>query len=326
MSEPVLDPDLPICDAHHHLWTARPGAAQYTLDELRADTSSGHRVVRTVFVECHSHYRSDGPAELRPVGEVEWVASIADEADRRADGPPIAAIVGHADLTLGAAVQPVLEALDEAGRGRFRRVRHNTAWDASPMGNNAGGPGLLGDEAFRAGVRTLGRLDLSFDAMAYHTQLDELADLARACPDVRIVVDHLGIPLAGGPYRGRAEEVRAHWRDGLGAVARCPNTVLKIGALIRPLTGEKWDRRGVTATSEEIAGAWRAEVRFALDVFGPARCLLESNFPVDKACYGYVELWNAFKRMTADCSADERRDLFHDTAARAYRLPALAAS
>jgi predicted TIM-barrel fold metal-dependent hydrolase len=323
MTEAVLQPDLPICDAHHHLWLARGTAAPYTLDELRADTGSGHNVVRSVFVECHSQYRTDGPAELRPVGEVEWVAAVAEEADRRGDGPPIAAIVGHADLTLGDAVRPVIEALDEAGRGRFRGVRHNTAWDASPMGNNAARAGMLTEAPFRAGVRTLGRLGFTFDAMAYHTQLAELADLARACPDVRIVVDHLGIPLAGGPYRGQAEQVRAQWRAGLIAVAGCPNTVLKIGALIRPLSGEKWDRRGELATSEEIAAAWGEEVRFAIDAFGPARCLFESNFPVDKSCYGYVEIWNAFKRLTVGCSAAEQRDLFHDTAARAYELPLL---
>jgi predicted TIM-barrel fold metal-dependent hydrolase len=324
MTEAALEPEIPICDAHHHLWLARGNVAPYTIDDLRHDTGSGHNVVRTVFAECHSQYRTDGPAELRPVGEVEWVASVAEAADGRGDGPPIAGIVGHADLTLGDDVQPVLEALDEAGRGRFRGVRHNTAWDASPMGNNAARAGILGEESFRAGVRTLGRLDFSYDAMAYHTQLGELADLARACPDVRIVVNHLGIPLAGGPYRGHADEVRAQWHAGLTDVAAAPNTVLKIGALIRPLTGEKWDRRGVLATSEEIADAWRDDVRVAIDTFGPSRCLLESNFPVDKACYGYVELWNAFKRMTADCSADEKRDLFHDTAARAYRLPTLA--
>ena len=324
MSEAVLEPDLPICDAHHHLWLSRGSAAPYTLDDLRGDTGTGHAVVQTVFVECHSQYRSDGPAELRPVGEVEWVASVADDADRRGDGPPIAGIVGHADLTLGDAVQPVVEALAEAGRGRFRGVRHNTAWDASPMGNNAERAGILGEDTFRAGVRTLGRLGVTYDAMAYHTQLGELAALAAACPDVRIVVNHLGIPLAGGPYRGHADEVRAHWRSGLTAVAACPNAVLKIGALIRPLSGEKWDRRGVPATSEEIATAWRDEITFAIDAFGPSRCLFESNFPVDKACYGYVEIWNAFKRLTVGCSADERRDLFHDTAARAYLLPTLA--
>ncbi|MCU1503264.1 MAG: Amidohydrolase [Ilumatobacteraceae bacterium] len=324
MREAVVDPDLPICDAHHHLWLARGTAAPYTPSELRADTTSGHNVVRTVFVECHSQYRTDGPVELRPVGEVEWVASLAEEADRRGDGPPIAAIVGHADLTLGDAVQPVIEALDEAGRGRFRGVRHNTAWDPAPMRNNAARGGLLTEDSFRVGVRTLGRLGFSFDAMVYHTQLPELADLARACPDVRIVVNHLGIPLAGGPHRGHGEEVRAQWRSGLTEVAGCPNAVLKIGALIRPLSGEKWDARGEMATSEEIAAAWRDEICFAIDTFGPSRCLFESNFPVDKACYGYVEIFNAFKRLTVGCSADEKRDLFHDTAARAYRLPPLA--
>jgi L-fuconolactonase len=324
MSEVVIDPDLPICDAHHHLWLARGSAAPYTLEDLRADTGSGHNIVRTVFAECHSQYRADGPVELRPVGEVAWVASVAADADRRGDGPPIAGIVGHADLTLGAAVQPVLEALDEAGQGRFCGVRHNTAWDDTPMGNNAVRDGLLAEDAFRDGVRTLGRLGFSFDAMAYHTQLGAVADLAQACPDVRIVVNHLGIPLAGGPYRGRADEVRARWRAGLTEVAACPNAVLKVGALIRPLSGEKWDRRGVLATSEEIAAAWRDEISFAIETFGPARCLFESNFPVDKACYGYVEVWNAFKRLTAACSADEKRDLFHDTAARAYGLPLLA--
>jgi predicted TIM-barrel fold metal-dependent hydrolase len=324
MSEAVLEPDLPICDAHHHLWLARGNTAPYTLDDLRSDTNSGHNVVRTVFVECHSQYRTDGPPELQPVGEVEWVASVAEEADRRADGPPIAGIVGHADMTLGDAVEPVIQALDEAGRGRFRGVRDNAAWDATPMGNNAARAGMLNEDGFRAGVRTLGRLGFSFDAMGYHTQLDELAGMARACPDVRIVANHLGIPLAGGPYRGRADEVRTQWHAGLTELAGCPNVVLKIGALIRPLTGDKWDKRGVPATSEEIAGAWGDDIRFAIDAFGPARCLFESNFPVDKACYGYVEVWNAFKRLTADCSADEKRDLFHDTAARAYQLPTLA--
>ena len=323
MSEAVLDPELPILDAHHHLWLARGTAAPYAIDDLRADTGSGHRVVQTVFVECHSQYRTDGPEELRPVGEVAWVAAVATEADQRGDGPPIAGIVGHADLTLAAAVQPVIEALADAGGGRFVGVRHNTAWDETPMGNNAARAGILGEEGFREGVRTLGRLGFTYDAMAYHTQLGELAELAQACPDVRIVVNHLGIPLAGGPYRGRADEVRAQWRTGLNAVAACPNAVLKVGALIRPLTGDKWDRRDEQASSEEIAAAWRDEILYAIDAFGPSRCLFESNFPVDKACYGYVELWNAFKLLTSDCSADDKRDLFHDTAARAYRLPTL---
>jgi L-fuconolactonase len=323
-SEAILEPELPICDAHHHLWldTGHTGFP-YTIDDLRADTTSGHNVRRTVFVECHAEYRKDGPVELRPVGEVEFVADAA-ETGARTPGPEIEGIVGHADLTLGDAVDDVLAALDAAGRGRFRGVRHSTAWDAAPMGNNAVRGGLLGEREFRAGVHTLGARGCSFDAMVYHTQIGELTELARDCPEVTIVANHLCVPIAGGPYRGKAEEVRAVWRRDLPGLAGCENVVLKIGALIRPLSGERWDKREVKASSEEIAAAWGDEIAFAIDGFGPSRCMFESNFPVDKACFGYVEIWNAFKRMAASFSPAEKLDLFHDTAARAYRLPTLA--
>jgi predicted TIM-barrel fold metal-dependent hydrolase len=323
-TEAILEPELPICDAHHHLWlgTGHTGFP-YTVADLRADTTSGHNVLRTVFVECHAEYRKDGPLELRPVGEVEFVAEAA-ETSARTPGPEIEGIVGHADLTLGEAVDDVLAALEQAGRGRFRGVRHSTAWDPAPMGNNADRPGLLGERDFRAGVRALGDRDRSFDAMVYHTQIAELTDLARACPEVTIIANHLCVPIGSGPYRGRAEEVRALWRRDLPELARCQNVVLKIGALIRPLSGERWDKRDVKASSEEIAAAWGGEIDFAIGAFGPARCMFESNFPVDKACFGYVEVWNAFKRLAAPFSPAEKLDLFHDTAARAYRLPQLA--
>jgi predicted TIM-barrel fold metal-dependent hydrolase len=193
------------------------------------------------------------------------------------------------------------------------------------MGNNAVRAGLLGEDDFRAGVRMLGALGHSFDAMVYHTQIPELTELAQACPEVTIVANHLCVPIAGGPYRGKADEVRAFWRRHLPELARCENVVLKIGALIRPLSGERWDKREAKASSEEIAAAWGGEIRFAIDAFGPSRCLFESNFPVDKACFGYVEIWNAFKRLAAGFSPAEKLDLFHDNAARAYRLTTLAA-
>jgi predicted TIM-barrel fold metal-dependent hydrolase len=323
-AEPILEPDLPICDAHHHLWLDRGHTGfPYTLDDLRADTGSGHNIARTVFVECHAEYRRDGPAELRPVGEVEFVAGVA-ERSAETPGPEIAGIVGHADLTLGDAVEDVLVALDAAGRGRFRGVRYTTAWDPHPMNNNAARGGIMAEPGFRSGVRKLGELGHSYDAMIFHTQIRELADLARACPEVTIVANHRCVPIAGGPYRGRAEEVRALWRKDLPELAAGTNVVLKVGALIRPLTGDRWDKRDVKASSEEIAAAWGDEIRYAIDTFGPSRCLFESNFPVDKACFGYVQVWNAFKRLAADHSPDEKRDLFHDAAARAYRLPTLA--
>ncbi len=323
-SEAILDPAIPICDAHHHLWLGRGHTGTpYTLDDLRSDTGTGHNVRQTVFVECHAEYRKDGPEELRPVGEVAFVAAAA-EVSERTPGPPIAGIVGHADLTLGEAVEPVLIALEDAGGGRFRGIRHSTAWDAAPMGNNASRAGLMGEAGFRAGLAKLAERGHSLDAMIYHTQIPELVELARAVPQATIVANHLCVPIAGGPYRGRSEETRAFWRTHLPALAACDNVVLKIGALIRPLSGERWDKRETKATSEEIAIAWGPEIRFAIDAFGPARCLFESNFPVDKACFGYIEIWNAFKRLSAGFSWDEKVDLFHDTAARAYRLPTVA--
>ena len=323
-AEEILEPDLPICDAHHHLWLDRGHTGfAYTLADLRADTGTGHNIARTVFLECHAQYRKEGPPELRPVGEIEFVAEAAEQS-AATPGPEIAGIVGHADLALGEAVGDVLAAEEEAGRGRFRGVRHSTAWDAGNFGNNAPRAGMLAEDGFRAGLRTLAARGHSFDSMIYHTQIPELTDVARAVPEVTVVANHLCVPIAGGPYRGRADEVRAFWRRHLPDLASCPNVVLKIGALIRPLSGERWDKRDVKASSEEIAAAWGDEIRFAIDTFGPSRCLFESNFPVDKACFGYVEVWNAFKRLSVGYSSDEKRDLFHDTAARAYRLPTIA--
>lgn len=321
--EPIVDPELPICDAHHHLWKrSGHGPGPYLLEDLQADTGTGHNVIRTVFVECHSEYRREGPEHLRPVGEVEFVAAIA-EASATTGGSEIAGIVGTADLTLGDAVAEVLEAEEEAGRGRFRGVRYNTAFDPQPMGNNSSRAGIMGEDTFRAGLRRLAAMGHSYDAMCFHTQLSELADVARACPEATIVANHFGIPIAGGPYRGKGDEVRAVWRAGITDLATCPNVVMKLGALIRPLSGERWDKRGQTASSAEVVAAWGDEVRFCIDAFGPSRCLFESNFPVDKPCVGYVELWNAFKLLAADHSPADKLDLFHNTAARAYRLPTI---
>lgn len=320
--EEVIDPLVPICDGHHHLWRQRGEAERYLLADLQADTGSGHRVLTTVFVECHSEYRTEGPQALRPVGETEFVTAAA-EASLTGGGSAIGAIVAHADLTLGDAVEEVLLAHDAASGGRFRGVRYTTAHDRSPMNNSADRAGIMGEESFRQGVRRLGRLGHSFDAFCFHPQLPELRDLVEACPDVRVVLNHLGVPIAGGPYRGHAEEVRAFWQAEMAALAACPNVVVKLGGLTRPLSGERWDRRGIPASSDEIVAAWGSDIRYVIDRFGPARCFFESNFPVDRSSMTYRAQWNAFKRIAAPFSEDERRDLLHDSAARAYRLPTL---
>ncbi|MPY96375.1 MAG: amidohydrolase family protein [Acidimicrobiia bacterium] len=319
-AEEPLEPELAICDPHHHLWDFPTD--RYLLDELRGDTGAGHNVVSTVFVECTSAYRSRGPEELRPVGETEFVAAAAAESERRA-GAEIKGIVSFADLSLGEAVRPVLEAHVEAGQGRFRGIRHATAWDRGPgvrVAHTAPPPGLMGEPGFQEGVAELGRLGLSFDAWLYHPQLVELANLARVCPDVRIVLDHLGAPLGLGPYAGHRDEVLAAWRSGMEAVAACPNVVLKVGGIGLPLYGFEWHKNDKPPTSEELAVTWGPEIRWCIELFGPERAMFESNFPVDRKSTSYVVLWNAFKRIAAGASPAEKADLFHDSAARAYRL------
>jgi L-fuconolactonase len=317
--EDALEPSLPICDPHHHLWLDRGHTGwPYTLDDLHADTSSGHNVVRTVFLECHAEYRTSGPEHLRPVGETEFVIEAAERSSVSGEAE-IAGIMGHADLALGDAVEEVLAAHAEAGRGRFRGVRYITAQDPHPplaMGDNA----AMDDPNYLAGVRKVGSMGFTYDAMVYHPQLPELVEVCKACPDTPIVIDHLGGFLGTGPYKDRRDETLAFWRAAMADLAACPNTFLKVGGIGMPMMGYRWDKQERPPTSEALAAPWVGPINDVIALFGPDRCMFESNFPVDKRGAGYTVLWNAFKRIAADYSPDEKRDLFHDTAARAYRL------
>ena len=325
--EEPIDPELPICDPHHHFWDGQTGRAQprYLLDELLRDTGAGHRVTQTVFVECRSMYRAGGPPELRPVGETEFVQGLAAQSASGQYGPPAAAaaIVAYADLMLGEAVLPVLEAHAIAGHGRLRGVRFTTAWDASPeiAVARAQGPGMMADAQFRRGLACLERMGLSFDAIVYHPQLPELAALARDFPNLPIILNHVGRPLGIGPYAGRRDELLPEWRRGIDAVAECPNVVVKVGGLGNPISGFDWHTRPFPPGSRELAQQAAPYYLYTIEKFGAQRCMFESNFPVDKQSYSYAVCWNALKRLTRDFSAGEQSDLFHNTAARAYRLP-----
>jgi L-fuconolactonase len=325
--EPVLEPELAIVDTHHHLWDM-PGY-RYLLDELLADLGqrdkSGHRVVATVFNECHSMYRARGPVEMRPVGEVQFCAGIAAMSDSGLYGTTriCAGIVGFADLTLGDRVAPVLEAEIAAGGGRFRGVRHGAAWDADPIiGNSpvAGGPGLYRRDDFRAGMARLVKLGLSLDAWLFHTQIADLVDLARAFPAANIVLCHMGGPLGYGPYAGRKDEVFASWKKGMTELATCPNVSVKLGGLTMRLAAYDYLKMKAPPTSAELADFWRPYASTCIELFGVGRCMVESNFPVEKMGIGYAGLWNALKRIAAGASADEKRAVFSETAQRVYRL------
>lgn len=324
VQEPILEPALPICDPHHHLWD-RDGS-RYLLHELLADLGSGHNVVSTVFIECSAMYRAGGPEALRPVGETEFVNGVAAMSASGGYGPirACAGIVGFADLLLGDAVVEVLEA-HLAASSRFRGIRHAAGFDpSSEVRNSHTNPpaGLYGRDDFRRGFARLAALGLSFEAWQYHHQLPEVTELARAFPDTTIILNHFSGPLGIGPYEGQAEAIFARWREDLAELARCPNVVAKLGGLVMPINGFGFHKRREPPTSEELAAATGNWYRHALECFGVDRCMFESNFPVDKASCSYAVLWNSFKRLTAAFSASEKAELFRATAERVYRIQA----
>lgn len=322
LHEDILEPALAIIDPHHHLWERDGG---YLLDELLADTGSGHRIVATVFVQCGYAYRTSGPEELRPVGETEFVAGVAAEAERRKlKTRACAGIVGTADLTLGARVEPVLRAHVEAGGGRFRGIRHIAARHENFNASLLTPPPLhlMADKKFREGFARLSAFNLSFDAWIYHTQITELADLARAFPDIPIVLNHTGGPLAVGPYAGKRDEVFREWRAAMTELAKCPNAHVKLGGLAMAIMGFDFHKQPLPPSSGELANAWRPYFETCIELFGASRCMFETNFPVDKAMCSYAVLWNGFKRIAGGSSQREKQALFHDTAATFYRLGA----
>ncbi len=159
-----------------------------------------------------------------------------------------------------------------------------------------------------------------FETFAYHTQIAELRDLARAAPDATIVANHILAPLGIGPYEGKRKEVFAEWSKSMSDLATCPNVMVKLGGMAMRLFGFRLHEQGLPPSSEDLAAAWRPYMEHCIAAFGPERCMFESNFPVDKGGCSYAVLWNAFKRIAARYSADEKNALFGGTAARVYRI------
>ena len=326
-SEEALEADLPICDPHHHLWGSRPRAVQtrYLLDEMLEDLSGGHNIVSTVFIECGAMFRADGPEEFRCVGETEFVNGIAAMSASGGYGPArvAAGIIGTVDLKIGDRSGEVLDAHIAAGGGRFRGIRLGAFWHESPeIANHRTGPGegLFMRDDFRAGFAHLAPRNMSFEVWCCHEQIPQAADLARAFPDTAIILDHFGGPLGVGPYAGREDEVFADWKTKIGELAACPNVFAKLGGLNMEVNGYRWHERPAPPSSDDLAEATRRYFEHTIELFGPGRCMFESNFPVDKLSCGYTVLWNSFKKLTRGYSAAERASLFHDTAVRVYSL------
>ena len=330
-AEAALEPDLPIIDAHHHIWDHAHN--RYLHEDVRADVSTGHRIVATVFAECSAMYRSDGPATLASLGETEYVQRVANDsasahAQALASGQPApcriaAGIVGNVNLLLGDEAGAVLDAHLQAAPGRFKGIRNSSVYHPDPTarGSLANPPqGLLLDAQFRRGFAHLAPRGLSFDAWMYHTQLDDVIDLAQTYPGTTIILNHVGGPIGIGPYAGHRDAVFKEWHASMKKLSRCENVIIKLGGMGMRVFGFDFADKPAPPDSTALAQAWVPYVRACIETFGPQRCMFQSNFPVDKGTCSYLVIWNTFKRIAAAYSPAEKQALFYETAARVYRI------
>lgn len=320
VSETIIDPQRPIIDPHHHLWRDMMGD-RYTIEEYQRDTNSGHHVVASVYMECGTEYRADGPTEFQPLGETEFVLAQRDLSTQ--SGPPLLGMVGHVDLTLGEGAARVLDAHLELAGSFFKGVRHAGA-SAEP-GVELVIPGaaprdLFASVEFRRGVSLLGQLGLLYETWHYHYQNRDYIELARACPNTIFVLDHFGTPLGVAPYATQQQEIFAQWQQDMRDLASCENVHLKLGGLAMPDNGYGWHVADRPPTSDEFVAAQRAWYLHAIDCFGPERCFFESNFPVDRVSISYHVLYNAFKKLVADFSDSEQHAMFFGNANTLYAL------
>jgi predicted TIM-barrel fold metal-dependent hydrolase len=313
-----LDPGRRIIDPHLHFWDPQGGARFLVQEAAAMIAASGHNVTHSVFVQCYAMHRADGPEEMRPVGETEFVVGQAAMSASGNYGPARLGhrIVGTANLLLGERVAPVLEAHVSAGGGRFRGIRMATAWRAEGQfgrPTDPAGAGLMARPEFAEGARVLARMGLSLDVWCFHKQLGELIALADLMPDLSIVLDHVGTP------DDRSNEARAAWAAAIAELARRPNVMIKLGGLgMDHLHGIGHASRG--ASSVELAGEWRPSLETCIEAFSPARAMFESNFPPDNSAGSYGATWNAFKIIAADYSEAEKDTMFSGTAARVYQI------
>jgi L-fuconolactonase len=323
--EPALEPDLPIIDTHLHLWHHFEKYPYFVREHARDIAESGHNVVASVFIECSAMYRRDGQEHLKWIGETEFaVGQAAEAASGKYTASHVAqGIVGRADLRLGARVQETLEAHIEAANGRFRGIRQRAKWDADPIVKGRWSedkPQLYLDSAFSEGLKRLTAMGLSFDASIYHPQIPDVTAMARAHPDANIILIHSASPVGHGSYAGKEAENHASWYTSMKELATCPNVSIKMGGILMNVANFDFTNADRPPTSAELAELWRPYIEPCIELFGADRCMVSSNFPVDKVGFPYGTVWNMFKRITRGCSNDEKTLLFSAAAKRVYRL------
>lgn len=323
--EPILDPELPIIDSHHHLFD-RPGGQRYMLDDYLADTRAGHRIVASVYMEISAFIRKDGPEVLRPLGEIEFANGVAAMCASGVYGDCHvgAAIVGHADLRLGDQVAGLLDQAMALAPQRFRGIRQVTIEHTSEAPyrfiTNRPPRGVMQSPGFRPAFQHIVKRGLTFDAAMFHNQLPDLMALADDFPDATIILNHSGHAMAMDlDDYGRTEVYNEH-RKLMFELARRPNVYCKVGGLGMPFWGFRFEERQEPIGYLELATAWRPYVETSIEAFGAERCMMESNFPPDGRSAGFVPLWNALKHIVRAASPEDKAALFHGTAAKVYRI------
>lgn len=324
VQESIIDPEREIIDPHHHLWPDMRGDV-YNVDEFAHDTGSGHKVVGSVFIECATGYRSDGPENEQSLGETEYVLRQAARIKELGLATPLLGMVGHVDLRLGDALDDILDKHIDLAGSFFKGIRDAGA-SAKPEDHEhllIPGPApidLYLQPAFQQSVRRLGARGLTYDTWHYHYQTRDFIALAKACPDTVLVLDHFGTPLGVGPYAAQRDAVFAQWRADLQDLGACPNVVLKLGGLAMPDNGFGWHVAERPPGTPEFIASQGHYYQHALQCFGPERCMFESNFPVDRMSMSYHVLYNALKTIVHEYSEHEKNRLFAGTARQVYQL------
>lgn len=323
--EEVFDPALSIVDAHMHLWHHPSGYRYFAEDYARDVRDSGHNLEASVFVECRSMYRTSGPEALRAVGETEFAMGQAAMADSGCftNTRVAAGIVCFADLMSDDLLPEVLDAHTEAANGRLRGVRMRAKWDPDPKVKgavSADAAGLYLHPELRAGVAECARRGLLFEASIYHPQIPDATALARAVPEAQIVMIHCGSPVGHSSYAGFGRDVHRDWLRDMTEFAALPNTSVKLGGLLMSLAAFDFMSEKRPATSKELARLWRPYIEPCFELFGPERCMVSSNFPVEKAGVTFGALWNMYKLLVSGASPDEKMQIFSGSARRIYRI------
>jgi predicted TIM-barrel fold metal-dependent hydrolase len=322
--EPILDPEIPIIDAHHHLFT-RP-SLRYLLDDYLADARAGHKIVATVYMEIHSFARPDGPELLRPLGEIEFANGLGAmcASGTYGDTRVCAGIISHADLRVGDQIGEFLDRALEIAPERFRGIRQVACDDQSESVykwiTNPPPRGLYKSQGFIPAIRQIVKRGLTFDAALFHHQISDVIELADTCPDATIVLNHCGHVMAMDMSANERAEIFQQYRKSMIELGRRPNVYCKIGGLGLPFWGFEFIERQDPVGYQELATVWRPYVETSIEAFGVNRCMMESNYPQDGRSAGFVPLWNALKFIVRSASPQDKATLFHGTAAKVYRI------